>query len=102
CHSKLATADEIMEFMRQWSGRVPVVIVPTKYFATPTDEFRKAGVSLAIWANHNLRSSITAMRETTARILREESLAGIEPHITTVSEIFSLQGNDELRQAEGR
>tara|TARA_R110002124_G_scaffold53369_4_gene152973 strand:+ start:33834 stop:35510 length:1677 start_codon:yes stop_codon:yes gene_type:complete len=102
CHSKLATADEIMEFMRQWDNRVPVVIVPTKYYATPTDDFRKAGVSLAIWANHNLRAAITAMRETTARILREESLAGIEPHITTVSEIFQLQGNDELRQAEGR
>jgi len=102
CHSKLATADEIMDFMRQWDNRVPVVIVPTKYYATPTDEFRKAGVSLAIWANHNLRASITAMRETSARILREESLAGVEPNITTVSEIFDLQGNAELKQAESR
>ena len=66
------------------------------------DAFRKAGVSLAIWANHNLRASITAMRETTARILREESLAGVEPDITTVSEIFDIQGNAELKQAEAR
>ncbi|PIW25922.1 MAG: phosphoenolpyruvate mutase [Rhodospirillales bacterium CG15_BIG_FIL_POST_REV_8_21_14_020_66_15] len=102
CHSKLATADEIMAFMRQWDNRVPVVIVPTKYYATPTDEFRRAGISLAIWANHNLRAAITAMRETTARILREESLAGVEPNITTVSEIFEIQGNDELKRAEAR
>ena len=102
CHSKLATADEIMDFMRQWDNRVPVVIVPTKYYATPTDDFRKAGISLAIWANHNLRASITAMRETSARILREESLAGVEPNIATVSEIFDIQGNAELKQAESR
>ena len=102
CHSKLATADEIMEFMRQWENRVPVVIVPTKYYATPTDEFRKAGVSLAIWANHNMRAAITAMRETTARILREESLAGVEPEIVSVSEVFDIQGNAELKQAEKR
>lgn len=102
CHSKLATDEEIQAFMAQWDNRVPVVIVPTKYYSVPTDEFRKAGVSLAIWANHNLRAAITAMRETTARILREESLAGVEPDITTVSEIFDLQGNAELKQAEAR
>ena len=102
CHSKLATDAEIQAFMAGWDGRVPVVIVPTKYYSVPTDAFRKAGVSLAIWANHNLRASITAMRETTARILREESLAGVEPDITTVSEIFDIQGNAELKQAEAR
>ena len=102
CHSKLATDAEIQAFMAGWDGRVPVVIVPTKYYSVPTDEFRKAGVSLAIWANHNLRASITAMRETTARILRDESLAGVEPDITTVSEIFDIQGNAELKQAEAR
>ncbi len=102
CHSKLATAEEIMAFMNNWDNKVPVVIVPTKYYATPTEDFRRAGISLAIWANHNLRASITAMRETTRRIHREESLAGIEPNITTVSEVFDLQGNAELKQAESR
>lgn len=101
-HSKKSTAVEILEFCRQFENRVPVVIVPTTYYATPTDDFRQAGVSLAIWANHNLRAAITAMRETTRRILRDECLHGIETAVTPVKEVFALQGNDELQAAEDR
>jgi len=101
-HSKKSTADEVLAFTREWANRCPVVIVPTKYYATPTDDFRAAGISLAIWANHNLRASITAMRETTARIHRDQSLAGIEDGIVSVADVFALQGADELKQAEDR
>ncbi len=101
-HSKKADADEILEFTREWAGRCPVVIVPTKYYATPTDEFRAAGISLAIWANHNLRSAITAMRDTSRRIYRDENLAGVEQDIVSVAEVFSLAGSDELAEAEER
>lgn len=101
-HSKKSTADEILTFAREWGGRAPVVIVPTKYYATPTDEFRKAGISLAIWANHNMRAAITAMREVSRRIHRDQSLAGIEPEVVSVSDVFDLTGNDELAEAERR
>jgi len=50
--------------MKEWKNRHPVVIVPTKYYKTPTDEFRKWGVNLIIWANHNLRASVKAMQDT--------------------------------------
>ena len=33
-HSKKSTADEIFAFAREWNNRCPVVIVPTKYYAT--------------------------------------------------------------------
>ena len=56
-HSAAATSDEILAFMREWGDRSPVVIVPTRYYATPTDVFREAGVSIVIWANHLLRSA---------------------------------------------
>ena len=101
-HSKKSTADEVLAFTKEWANRCPVVIVPTKYYATPTDEFRKAGISLAIWANHNMRASIAAMRETTARIHRDQSLAGVENSIVSVSEVFDLQGAAELKEAEDR
>ena len=51
-HSKQSTATEIFEFMSRWGDRAPVVIVPTMYYATPTELFRQAGVSTVIWANH--------------------------------------------------
>ena len=101
-HSKKRHANEILGFMQEWGNRSPVVIVPTMYYSTPTDVFRKAGVSTIIWANHLVRSSITAMRETAGRIYREESLAGIEPDVTSVKEIFTLTDNEELEAAGQR
>jgi len=99
-HSKLSTAEEIQSFSAEWGGRCPIVIVPTKYFRTPTDDFRKAGISVAIWANHNLRAAITTKRETSAQIFREESLAGVDGNMVLVKEVFELTGNDELAEAE--
>lgn len=99
-HSKLGVADEIFAFMKEWDNRLPVVIVPTKYYATPTDEFRKAGISLVIWANHNLRAAIKAMKDMTAYLMQHQSLAGIEKSLPTVEEIFRLQGMEEYEQWE--
>lgn len=101
-HSKRNDASEILGFMERWDGRCPVVIVPTMYYATPTDTFRAAGVSMVIWANHLVRSSITAMRETARTIARSESLIEVEGRVTSVREIFRLTGNDELEEASLR
>lgn len=101
-HSKQSTADEVLAFLKEWGDRCPVVIVPTKYYQTPTDEFRKAGASLVIWANHNMRSAITAMRETSRQIFRDEHLQGVEPNVVSVKGVFDLQGNEELSEAEKR
>ncbi|MGH7072256.1 MAG: phosphoenolpyruvate mutase, partial [Acetobacteraceae bacterium] len=51
-HSKQTTAAEIFAFAERWGNRAPLVIVPTMYYATPTDLFRQAGISTVIWANH--------------------------------------------------
>lgn len=101
-HSKRSTADEILAFAAEWGNRCPVVIVPTKYFDTPTDNFRQAGISVVIWANHNMRAAITAMRDISRRIQREESLAGVEGSIVSVQDVFAITGNDELAEAEKR
>lgn len=101
-HSKKSTAEEIFAFTREWANRSPVVIVPTKYYTTPTDDYRKAGISVAIWANHNLRAAIAAMRDVCRQIHREESIAGVEKNIVSVQEVFELSGNDELAAAEKR
>jgi len=42
-HSKRSTAGEIFAFAERWGNRCPVVIVPTMYYATPTEQFREAG-----------------------------------------------------------
>lgn len=69
-HSKKSKPTDIEEFMAGWNNRAPVVIVPTKYYETPTDDFRKLGVSMVIWANHNMRAAVTAMQQTSKVSLR--------------------------------
>ena len=99
-HSKKSTAEDIFSFMDVWKDTCPVVIVPTMYYNTPVEEFEKYGISLVIWANHLLRSSIRAMRQTAEQIFNERSLVSVEKEIVTVKEIFRLQNADELKAAE--
>lgn len=99
-HSKKSNASEIKAFMEIWGDRHPVIIVPTKYYSTPTMHFNDWGVSMVIWANHNVRAAITAMEETTKRIYEDQSLVNIEGAISSVGHIFELQGADELKEAE--
>ena len=101
-HSKLSKPDEILTFAEEWAGRAPLVIVPTKYYSTPADVFRKANISLVIWANHLIRSAVEAMQLTAARIFETEGLIESEDKIASVNEIFRLQGADELAAAEQR
>jgi phosphoenolpyruvate phosphomutase len=101
-HSKRSTATEILAFAERWDNRCPVVIVPTMYYATPTDEYRRHRISTVIWANHNLRAAMTAMRQTCRRIREEESLVDVEGRVVSVADIFRLMGNHELEAAEKR
>ncbi|PKU25932.1 phosphoenolpyruvate mutase [Telmatospirillum siberiense] len=101
-HSKLSSASEILTFAKHWERRCPLVIVPTMYYGTPTEVLLEAGLSNIIWANHNLRASITAMRETSRRIFETQSLTDIEGRVASVKDIFRLVGNAELEAAEKR
>ena len=101
-HSALAVPDEILAFQKEWGDRCPVVIVPTKYYSTPTDVFRQYGFSLVIWANHLLRAAVTTMQHTAKTLYAQEHLLSIEDHVVPVGEIFRLQDAAELQEAERR
>ena len=101
-HSKKTTAEEIIAFVGRWDRRCPIVVVPTTYYSTPTEVFEEAGVSLVIWANHLLRSSIASMQRTARQLQEQRTALSVEDHLATVPEIFRLQGADELKEAEKR
>lgn len=101
-HSKKSTADEVLEFCALWKNRCPVIVIPTKYHQTPTADFEAAGVAGVIWANHNLRASISAMRETSRAIFESRSIARIEDRVARLGDVFELTGNAELEEAERR
>src|SRR3981081_3444044 len=99
-HSKRSLPDEIVTFAREWAGRAPSVIVPTKYYSTPTDVFRKAGISMVIWANHLVRAATAAMQSVAWEIHTNETLVNVEARVASVNEIFRLQDADEYSAAE--
>ncbi|GLU30928.1 phosphoenolpyruvate mutase [Trinickia caryophylli] len=99
-HSKLSRPDEILTFAREWAGRAPLVIVPTKYYSTPTEVFRQAGISLVIWANHLIRAAASSMQLVAREIHASETLVNVEERIASVDEIFRLQDAEEYSAAE--
>ena len=99
-HSSQPRADEIVGFAREWAQRAPLVIVPTRYYSTPTEVFRAAGISVVIWANHLLRAATAAMQALAQEVQRSETLVDVEDRIAPVSEIFRLQDAAEYAAAE--
>jgi len=101
-HSKEKTPDEIFSFMKEWGDTCPVVIVPTMYYSTPTEQFEKANISTVIWANHNLRAAISGMRSISKQLYENKSLVHVEDSIAPVKDVFALSGQTELAEAERR
>jgi phosphoenolpyruvate phosphomutase len=100
-HSKKTNPQDIVMFVEQWPHKeCPLVIVPTTYYATPTDTFRELGISAIIWANHNLRTSIKSMQQLSSKLYNEQHLSAIEEEVVSVAEVFRIQGAKELQQAE--
>jgi phosphonopyruvate hydrolase len=100
-HSKQKTPDEILSFCRAWTGRAPLVLVPTSY---PTLSFADVAalgkVGLIICGNHAIRAAVAAMQGTFRRILAEGGIAGVEGEIASVAEVFALQGDAHMREVE--
>jgi phosphoenolpyruvate phosphomutase len=100
-HSSKKNAAEILQFSKEWGNRLPLVIVPTKYYTTPTDAFREAGnIKIVIWANHLMRTAITTMQATARQIFQDQSLINVEEKVAPLAEVFRLQGEQELEKAE--
>jgi len=101
-HSRSKQADEVLAFAREWANRSPLILVPTSYYMTPMDDFRKAEIAMVIWANHTLRASLRAMQEVCAQLHKEESLVNIEDRVASMKNLFAISGNDALKSEEER
>lgn len=99
-HSKASTAHEVLEFAACWEGAAPLVVAPTTFPDATHGEFQEAGISLVICANHNLRASVRAMQDVSARIFRERGVGCAEHDIASMRDIFLLVNQDELTRAE--
>lgn len=102
-HSKQKTPDEVESYVRAWTGRVPIVVVPTAYPEFTVERMRALGkIAVAIWGNHAIRAAVTAMQRVFRRILDDGGIQGADRDIVAVEEIFRLQGMDRVKADEKR
>ncbi len=101
CHSKRKDSEEILSFIKHWDrDETPVIIVPTKYPTEPISKFVEHGIYNFIFANHTLRTVITAVQKNLKKLRETQDLMSIEDEIVPVSEIFRIQDAQELKGAE--
>lgn len=102
-HSKQTTPDEVLAFIAAWSGRVPLVLVPTAYPQLREADIQALGkVGLVIYGNHAIRAAVGAMREVFARIRKDGGIHGVDAGLPTVRDIIDLQGDADMRELERR
>lgn len=94
-HSKSKDSGEVEEFIDLWSGRLPVVVVPTTYPNWNAQDMKRAGVSAVIYANQGLRSTVSALRSTFASVLKHGDTVALEDTIAPVNDVFELQQLDK-------
>jgi phosphoenolpyruvate phosphomutase len=99
-HSKASSPSEILEFVRAWDHRAPLVVVPTTYPGVTVADLEAEGVRMVIYANHGIRASIAAMEQVFARILDSGSTSPVEDSIAPMSLVFELQGMPQMKQDE--
>jgi len=99
-HSKAASEAQIVEFLANWDGRAPVVIVPTTYPGWGAEAAHRAGVSVVIYANQGLRATVQSVQRVLRMILDSGTSAPVETDIAPFSELFALQRLEQWREVE--
>lgn len=102
-HSKQKTPDEILAFVDRWSGKCPLVLVPTAYpQLTETDIKALRKVGIVIYGNHAIRAAVGAMRSIFAQIRKDGGIGQVDGRLPAVKEIIALQGDEDMRTLEAR
>jgi phosphoenolpyruvate phosphomutase len=100
-HSKQKTPAEVESFVRAWTGKVPLVLVPTAYPDLTVARIKALGkVKMVIYGNHAIRAAATAMQRVFARILADGGIQNVQKDIVSVEEIFRLQRMDQVKADE--
>lgn len=102
-HSKSSDPGEIIEFVNQWEGRVPLVLVPTTYPSLTEKRIEELGkVKMVVYANHALRAAIRAMEELLAKIQHDGGIHDVDRLVVPMKHVFDLQGVPEMKEREQR
>jgi phosphoenolpyruvate phosphomutase len=101
-HSKSTTFDEMKRVAAAWSGRVPLVVVPTTFDGVTAAELEQAGFKVVIYANQAIRASIKAMRDALATIKQYTAPGSVNDRIVPLTDVYDLVGVPAMEQDERR
>lgn len=100
-HSKMKTPDEIIEFIKNWNSKIPLVLVPTTYPDLTEEAVKNLGkVKIMIYANQILRAYITATRQLLSEIKTSGGVQRVDKNIAPLSDVFDLQGVKTMKEQE--
>lgn len=99
-HSKSSTFDELRAVSRQWSGRVPLVVVPTIFGSVTAEELERHGFKIVIFANQVIRTAIKAMRDTMNVLKREYRAEAVADRMVSLQDVYDLVGVTKLEEDE--
>ena len=94
-------ADEIAVVAESWGARLPLIICPTTYYATPATEFERLGIGGVIWANQSMRAAVSAIRRICVTII-SPGPAAADPQSASLDAVVRLKRYSELATAESR
>ena len=99
-HSKAKTPDEIINFVKAWNNRAPLVICPTSYPSITEEQMKELGIKMTIYANHGIRAAIKAMKEIYAEINTTNGIRTVDGKIASMQEVFEIQGMLQMKEDE--
>jgi phosphoenolpyruvate phosphomutase len=99
-HSKSKKFDELKTVYKSWSGRVPLVVVPTIFDQTTAAEMEEAGAKIIIYANQPVRAAIRAMTDTLDLIKKDTRPGAANDRIVTLPEVYDIVCVPQMEQDE--
>ena len=99
-HSKSKKFDELKTVYKAWSGRAPLVVVPTIFDQTTAEEMEDAGAKIIIYANQPVRAAIRAMRDTLDLIRKDTRPGAANDRIVTLPEVYDIVGVPQMEEDE--
>ena len=93
--------DEIVEFVNQWDGSAPLVLVPTTYPSLTEDAIKELGkVKIVIYANQVFRAAVKAGERVLAEIKKARGIYTVDDFLVPTSHVFELQGVPKMKEKE--
>jgi len=99
-HSKSKKFDELRAVYKVWSGRVPLVVVPTIFDQTTAAEMEEAGAKIIIYANQPVRAAIRSIRDTLDLIKKDTRPGAANEIIVTLPEVYDIVGVPQMERDE--